>query len=36
MVGDCTEKPDITIVKKRKTNIGNMIYMEKTHKTLTK
>ena len=36
MVGDCTEKPDNTIVKKRKTNVGNMINMEKTDKTLTK
>jgi hypothetical protein len=36
MVGDCTEKPDNTIVNKRKTNVGNMINMEKTDKTLTK
>ena len=36
MVGDCTEKPENTIVKKRKTNVGNMINMEKTDKTLTK
>ena len=36
MVGDCTEKPENTIVKKRKTNVGNMIKMEKTDKTLTK
>ena len=34
MVGDCTEKPDNTIVKKRKTNVGNMINIEKNRQNI--